>query len=117
MLESKFQEKLMKRLEEAGAFLFKVHGHVMQQSGMPDLQVYHRTWTGHLELKTKRNSCTVLQREVIRSLKRRGTFAHVLRMDGVKVTVEDEDGVVELELYANIGGAELMKSLWALDVP
>ena len=51
MLEAKFQSMMMKRLREAGAVVFNVHGGPMQAAGWPDLQVYSPIWTGHLELK------------------------------------------------------------------
>lgn len=63
MRESEFQRMLIEMLEADGATVLNVHGHGMQAAGWPDLQVYSRRWTGHLELKVKRVSRQVpLQR-------------------------------------------------------
>lgn len=60
---------------------FNVHGHKMQAAGWPDLQIYHPVFTGHIELKIRRNQCSELQQERIKMLKLLGTAAFVLRLD------------------------------------
>ena len=51
VLESRFQTWFRRQLIEVGAMVLNVHGHAMQSPGWADLQVYHRIWTGHIELK------------------------------------------------------------------
>jgi curved DNA-binding protein CbpA len=93
MSETEFTSHVSKVLRDEGAVVFKVHGHAMQQSGWPDLQVYHSRWTGHLELKVEGNDLTTLQSMVIRDLKKRGTKAYVLRLAAGIVTLEDDGKV------------------------
>lgn len=77
--ETRFKEELVRQLQSEGALTFKVHGHAMQASGWPDLQVYSRVWTGHLELKVGSESASPLQKRIIDQLRIRGTRAWVLR--------------------------------------
>ena len=76
-LESKFQTAIVKTFRSAGAEIFNVHGGTMQQSGWPDIQVYHPIWTGQLELKIHPNTASKLQLDRIRKLQRVKTFAYV----------------------------------------
>lgn len=71
--ESECTKKLQKKLEEGGAFLFKVHGHAMQKSGWPDLEVYSLIFTGLIEFKSATGSLRGDQREVCRRLAKVGT--------------------------------------------
>ena len=60
--------------------MLSVHGSAWQKRGWPDMQVYHRRWTGHLELKVERDKASPLQRKRIRDLRAQGTSAFVLRL-------------------------------------
>jgi len=62
----------------------------MQKSGLPDLEIIHRRWTGFLELKCEKRKATVLQRNVAKKIKLRGTPAFVLRC--VERSVETPQG-------------------------
>ena len=98
MKETKFQADLVAKLKAGGAYTFNVHGHAMQASGWPDLQVYSPVWTGHLELKVGRNKAAPLQNARIRELRRRGVFAFVLWETGVLQDHEGKGhGVLDLE--------------------
>ncbi len=111
-----FTPTLVKKLQGpgGGAKVFNVHGHAMQQSGWPDLQVYSPHLPNHMvhmELKVKRNQASAVQRDKIRKLRRRGTFAWVVRAVGLDLQFEDADGYVEftIENWQLATGIELMK--------
>lgn len=78
--ESQFSADVVAAFESMGAKVLVVHGHAYQRSGWPDLQVYHPTWTGHIELKVGSNKCSTLQQLTIRDLLRLETQAYVLRL-------------------------------------
>ena len=83
---------LARRLEGVGALALKVHGHLMQEAGWPDLYVAHRTFHGWIEVKSGDRTLTALQRVRIGQIRARGVPALVVRgRDGV-LTVEDVDG-------------------------
>jgi hypothetical protein len=73
--------------------MLKVHGHAMQQPGWPDLQVYHVSWFGQLELKCGRNSASTAQRIIIGQLRRRGFPAYILREHDGELQLEDGVGI------------------------
>lgn len=86
--ETEFVKRLTKLLESVGAMVFKIHGHAMQEVGWPDLQVYHREWTGHLEAKVGANPATKIQKEKIAKLRERGTKAGVIRLGTGRVKID-----------------------------
>ena len=88
MLEGKFQSRLMRMFERRGAFVFNVHGHLEQKSGMPDLYVSHPMFRGWLELKTKDHQLEPLQEKQIRDLRRTGDVAFAVRLKDGEVTCE-----------------------------
>jgi hypothetical protein len=90
--EAKWQPKVKKALEAAGAVVFKVHGHVMQESGWPDLQIYARGRVWHLELKVGKNGCEPLQKHRIKELIRRGIWAGVFGLRNNGMWIEHYDG-------------------------
>lgn len=98
MLESKFQSEVVAAFESLGAKVFNVHGHGMQSAGWPDLQIYHPTWTGHLELKVNDNTCSTLQKFRIVDLNKMGTPAYVLRWRKEGLTLEDHECLVLAEV-------------------
>lgn len=79
MKENKFQKKVVEALIAKTAWILNVHGHRMQKSGVPDLQVVHRRWCGYLELKVGKNKCSPIQKQVIKKIKDRGFPVFVLR--------------------------------------
>lgn len=87
--EARFQGIVIADLRASGALIFNVHGHAMQASGWADLQVYHRVWTGHLELKMQAGKPRTNQVVRSRDLWRRGFPLFFLRFwnDG-DVTIE-----------------------------
>jgi hypothetical protein len=98
--ESAFQQTLIRVLKDQGAVVFNVHGSMWQQSGWPDIQVYHPVWTGHLELKVSAQ-CSTIQKERIRKLRDVGTKAWVLRWKpNGALQIEDTDGRVVRETCA-----------------
>lgn len=111
-----FQPALVKKLEGpgGGAKVFNVHGHAMQQSGWPDLQVYSPHLPNnmiHMELKVRSRRATGSQQDKILELRRRGTFAWVVRARGVDLDFEDTHGYVEfvIENWQLATGIELMQ--------
>lgn len=104
MRESKFQQDVIDAFKGLGAEVFNVHGHGMQAAGWPDLQVYHPTWTGHLELKVGVGRLSTLQKIRIQSLVDRGTEAYVLRW---------EQGLVWLETAVAERLGSIPKDSWS----
>lgn len=90
--ESEFSRNLALDLRNIGAQVLVVHGHAFQAAGWPDLQVYHPTWTGHLELKVNQNKVDDLQRIVMNKLVAVGASVFVLRLVEWHVRVETPDG-------------------------
>ena len=74
-----FQQKVIEQLEKQTALIFNIHGHRMQKSGWPDLQIIHRRWKGFLELKCEKYEASALQRIVAAKIELRGTSVYVLR--------------------------------------
>lgn len=96
-----------------GALVFNVHGHAMQSSGWPDIQVYSPHLTNHMihmELKCRRNKASRMQRDRIIDLRRCGTFAYVVRSVKLDLHFEDQDGDVEfgVENWQLATGIELL---------
>lgn len=117
MRESEFQKKLQHQLRDVGALVFNVHGHTMQQSGWPDLQVYHTIWTGHLELKL---SAKVEQHQhfIINELRRRGTAAFALRLAGDDLILEGFGRWTDFCLWAgNVQAKSLLLGLRDVSIP
>ena len=112
--ESKFQQRLKRTLDGVGALTFNVHGHAMQSPGWPDLQVYHRVWTGHLELKINHEPARALQIQRIQALRDRYTNAWIMRYwsDSHFITIDGTshqlrwkwDGMKMLNWLSDISG-------------
>lgn len=79
MKENKFQKKVIEALEAKCAFIINLHGHLMQKSGLPDLEVVHRSWHGFLELKVGDNEASDIQRAVAAKILKRDVPCYVLR--------------------------------------
>lgn len=79
MRENKFQKLVKKELEKKAAFIINLHGHLMQRSGLPDLEVIHSKWHGFLELKVEDNKASDIQRSVAARIAKRGVPIYVLR--------------------------------------
>lgn len=96
MNESALQSKLKSAFERNAGLVLNVHGHAMQQKGWPDLQVYHRVWTGHLELKVN-DRVKDHQRKIMEGLRLRGTEVWVLRWKEDVLWLQDIDGETNLQ--------------------
>lgn len=115
-MESKEQTKLIKKLEDGGALCFNIHGHAYQKRGWPDVQVYSRIWTGHLELKWKTRSLTPLQKDRMEELKQRWTSCYVVRFFEDFVYIEDEKGyILDNFLYKMLFGQDWLCKFRDLD--
>lgn len=86
MKENKFQTKLKKVLESQCAFVINFHGHALQRSGLPDLEVIHRRWHGFLELKCGKNKASDLQKSVAAAIELRGVPVFIFRCVEHRVT-------------------------------
>lgn len=111
-----FQPDLKKKLEGpgGGAKVFNVHGHLMQEAGWSDLQVYSPHLPNkmiHMELKVKRNEPSTLQRANINDLRARGTYAWVVRAVGLDLQFEDAEGNTEftVENWQSGTGIDIMQ--------
>lgn len=119
-----FQPAMMKKLQGSGggAKVFNVHGHAMQKSGWPDLQVYSPHLPNnmiHMELKCRDNTASDLQAYTIDELRLRGTHAWVVRAVGMDLAFEDQDGDVEftIENWQYATGIELMRMIHSVVDP
>lgn len=92
--EAKFTSKLKQFVEAKQGFYFKVHGGMMQKSGVPDVFVALNGFSVWLELKDEKNPLQLNQRLVIRKMKQNGCNAFVLRHSSGRILVEDEDGML-----------------------
>lgn len=97
MNESQFQRRLKMEFEKRGALVFNVHGHMMQQGGWPDLQVYHWSWSGHLELKVDGGNIDQRQRRVMMELVKRRTAVFVLRLRNEEIDSGRHEYAIEVE--------------------
>ncbi len=109
--EGDLDRAIARAIEKVGGQVLKIHGHAMQEAGWPDLQVYHRTWTGHLEDKFLDRQATALQRIRIRQLRSCGVHACVLRWNQGRLTLEDERGTVEASARWPMDGEQLLEWL------
>ena len=78
--ETKFANDVRDALESVGGFCFNVHGHRFQKSGMPDMYVAHREWSGWVEFKVLNNSASKLQMMKLKTLLVVGVPAFVVRL-------------------------------------
>lgn len=105
MRESTFQGQLIRQLEDVKAFVFNVHGHGMQKSGIPDLYVASELWTGWFELKVGNNGVSAIQEIQIIKMRKVGVDSCVLRY---------RDGVVSVEDPGDLGGwVEAARIVWS----
>ena len=77
-------------------YVFKIHGGMMQKSGMPDVYVCHKGKQFWLELKVQRNKLSLQQKLVIKKMKRQKIPVWVLRWNMGYFILENEDGDVLL---------------------
>ena len=77
--ETKFSDQLCKVLKSKCAWILNVHGHMLQKSGVPDLQVIHRRWHGFLELKMNKNGASPKQKSVAAAIELRNVPVFVFR--------------------------------------
>jgi hypothetical protein len=79
MKESVFEKRFKECLQRCDSLRLKIHGHLGQDSGWPDLYVAHLRWQGFIELKVENGQPRTNQIVVIKSLRRRGVPALVVR--------------------------------------
>ena len=92
MSESEISQKLCNSLRQLGAVVFKIHGHAMQQPGIPDFYLSHPLWQGWIETKGPMTKLTPLQVTFLRKLRKTGSNVCVLRfLDSRRWRIEDED--------------------------
>ena len=94
MRETEISAKLCTSLrKDYKAVVFKIHGHAMQQPGIPDFYLAHACWQGWIETKGAETLTTPLQKSILRQLKNAGVDAYILRfMDERRYRFESEDG-------------------------
>lgn len=93
---TQFQKKVTKLLKSKGCWILNVHGHKMQKSGVPDFLVISRKFNGFIEIKIGKDTCSPIQKAVIKKLKERDFLVYVLRYDEDHdaIQIEDEDGII-----------------------
>jgi len=91
--EKKFQQSIMKMLKKRDAKVWKIHGHMMQATGMPDLYVADKQWAGWLELKWADGKLKPIQRHQLKELNERGIAAFCV--------TGHTDGNIEIEYVVN----------------
>ncbi len=118
--ETIFSDQLCKVLESQCAWILNVHGHSMQRSGVPDLQVIHRRWHGFLELKMNKNKPSAKQESVAAAIELRNVPVFVFRCvapdncskrlwDEYEYTLEDFEG----RIVARINGLDKLLDILA----
>lgn len=91
--ESEYQRVVVDELRAVGAVVLNKSGVAAEGRGWPDLFVWHRIWTGAIELKVDDGKLSPSQRDRIRALRRQGCDALVLRLDS-STGLESADGQV-----------------------
>ena len=93
-----FQQKVIDQLKSQAVFIFNVHGHRGQRSGLPDLLVIHTKWKGWLELKCEKYKASSLQRIQAAKIELREMPVYVLRC------VEHFPDINEVNVNTGISG-------------
>lgn len=114
MSESTISQKLCDALRKMGSVVFKIHGHAMQQPGIPDFYLAHPLWQGWIETKGATTKLTPLQATFLRKLQVNGANAYVLRfLDSRRWRIETETDILryfETKNWAD-GAAQLLQIL------
>lgn len=81
MHEGKFTTRLLKEINELrqDVVVFKIHGHVMQQNGIPDFFVAWNGIVGWIEVKSETGRLSPIQRRLITDLRSQGCLVCELR--------------------------------------
>lgn len=80
MHESELSKRLVDHLrKDCKALVFKIHGHTMQQPGIPDFYLATDKFSGWIETKGAKTRTTDLQITILRQLRKLGVPAYVLR--------------------------------------
>jgi len=90
--EAVFHKQVCESLKARGVLYLTVHGHGCQAAGWPDLQVYSKWWTGHLEFKVDNNTLSNIQKLKLRQLSIACTDAYCLRLRLGKLYLENSEG-------------------------
>ena len=77
--EKIFQRDVVRALEGVGSWILNFHGHGYGRSGIPDLFVANRKWSGWIELKIGNKKPTDLQVVCMKDLLCRGVPSFVVR--------------------------------------
>ena len=108
MKEREFQKKVIDELTNAGCFVFKVHGGLMQKVGIPDIYFGHKLVQGWIELKVDGRKLKPIQRIRMEQMKAKGIKCAVLRWlatdEGAGIFLEDENGKIICNLRWQIKG-------------
>lgn len=95
MKENQFQSQIKAMLQSVGAYVFNIHGHAMQESGVPDIWVAHSKWTGFLELKVGSKYTPLQAAKGVKIMCSR-TPAYGLRFSDGDLVIERMDTLEEL---------------------
>jgi hypothetical protein len=88
--ETRLHNKMVKRAQERGAWVAKIHGGIYS-SGIPDLLLCYRGYFIGIEVKLpgNRKGATALQAAQLRQIRAAGGYGYVLRR------VEDLDRILD----------------------
>lgn len=91
-MESAFYHKVKKYIEADGGYVFKIHGGMMQKSGIPDVYVCWRGIHVWIELKCCGRKVSDRQRLVMRKMINKKVCCLVLReKDGVYIETNERE--------------------------
>lgn len=97
MKESVFEKRVKECLTKCDAMRLKVHGHMMQDSGWPDLYVCHIKWQGWIELKVEDENLRENQKICIKGIRRRGGNALVVRCKQGLISCDGAEAIIAFE--------------------
>lgn len=116
MLENDFQKDVIKAVEAKCAFVINIHGHAWQKSGLPDLHIMHKNWTGWLELKCENYEASTIQRITAAKIQLRGISAWVLRCRTINIrAMSTYSYAIHAQLTLETFGGEIVKQVPTLE--
>lgn len=90
--ETELTQRLRKQLIAMGAKVFKIHGHNMQERGIPDMYIAYQGMQSWVEIKVANRAVEPHQRDHIIALNRAGAHAFVLRYVNPVLLFQNENG-------------------------
>ena len=93
MNETTITKRILAALRARGAYAFKIHGHPMQQAGLPDICAVYQGRAIFLEVKREGQYATRLQQHTLNKLAECGALAYVIRSEEEAMGVLDLVGV------------------------